>query len=261
MMERGSSRWAILAGLLAVTASLGGPYVWTSDPGNDASGGSAWEIYGMGYRFEDGNLDIAIKTNVPETARWGGTSYGSTWISPGDLYLNIGGSYAAGTGTSFGLGMTTHLNGDIDNDPNNNSLPWKYVYQGGLYKDAVFSTGTYEDYGNAGYYSGTPWDGDGSSHNNNYPALIADYSDGIGYQGDPVWNSVSGESYEYLLTASIDRGLLGLDEGDSFEVWWTTECGNDAVKVSGVAPAVPEPASLLLLSLGCAAVIRRRKTA
>lgn len=255
-------RWVMLAVLLGVTGAMAGPYTWVTDPSNDASGGAPYEIYGIGYRFEDGKIDIAIRTNFPEADVWGAVTGGAEWLSPGDLYINVNGSYAAGTGTAYGLGMTTHLDGDkTATDHSDDALPWKYVYKGGLYKDAVFATGTYEGYPNADLGTGTPWDGDGSNSNNNYPTLIADYYDGIGYQGDPVWNAVGGEDWEYVITASIDRTTLGLWEGDSFEVWWSYECGNDAAMAAGIAPAVPEPASLALLLIGCGTILRRRRLA
>lgn len=245
--------------LLASTAAIAGPYTWTTDSYSDHTGPSDYSLHGIGYRIENGQLDVIIRGNYPNAVLTGPDSYdNNASISPGDLYINVGGSHNQGTGSVFGLGFTNHA-GDMTADPNDNGLAWPSVATGYLYGGATFATGTNESYPYAGW-SGTPYDGgdDPYGHDNNLPALIAGYTQNLGYQGPVSWTSISGQPWDYEISASMSLAAMDLYD-TSFELWWTMECGNDAVKASGCAPPVPEPATLAFLGFGAAALFRRRR--
>ncbi len=244
--------------LLACSAAMAGP-VWTVDPYNDRTGPAGFEVYQLGYEFAGDNLNVTIRTNYPSGGLSGTDTYGTGLMSPGDLYINVGGSHNGGTGSVYGLGLTSH-SGDLTLDWWDNGLPWSSVTAGHLYSGATFATGTYEGYPNAGFWDGTPYDGgkDPYNHDNNLPALIAGYSSDLGYQGAVNWNQVNGQSWQYEITASVSLADLNLYD-QPFELWWTMECGNDAIKATGCAPPVPEPASLAFLGLGLVGLLRRRR--
>ncbi|MCC7495623.1 MAG: PEP-CTERM sorting domain-containing protein [Fimbriimonadaceae bacterium] len=257
-----SSLVAPLALLLMVGGAQAGPYTINNDSTSDRWGPAMYEVYGLDYRIENGYLDIKIRTSFPQAGDTGGSdSYGSGLLfSPGDLYINVGGSYTAKTGQNFGLGLTNHI-GDLTADPNDNALAWSQVNAGNLYSNATFVTGTAEDYDQAGL-SGSPYDGglDPYGHKNNLPTFIAAYGSNLGYQSAVNWTAVSGQPWAYEVTTSISLAALDL-YGKNFELWWAMECGNDAVKTTGYAPPVPEPATLACFALGLGVVLRRRRRA
>ncbi len=244
-------------------------WTYSYDPYNDATGGNTWEVYRIGYAFDDQWLYFNIWTGYPTPTGYpnsqptpmGLVTYGNTTLEPGDLYINVNGQHNTSTGTVYGLGLTDH-SGDMTNDPNDNIYAWLPVQQGHLYSNAIFATGTYEAYPNAGI-TGTPYDGglDPFGHGNNYPTFIAGYGTDLGPQTqngvtwvslgtrdvDPSTNRVNRTVYE--VNTAISLASLGLQGGGSFEFWWAPECGNDAAMVAGQIPT-PEPATLGLLTIG-----------
>lgn len=251
---------------------------WTYqyDSASDASGGSTYEVYRMGYAFDQGKLYVNILTGLPQT----GSNNGSMNIAPGDLFINVGGSLLDGytgsgvnakyaTGNVFGLALTNHA-GDMNNDMYNstyylanadNSYAWSAVTAGHLYSNAMFSTGTYEAYSGA---SGTADGGkDPFGGNNNAPAHIAQFGLDLGLQGAVTYNYVTNVAVNaagtvkknaYEINAVIGLDALGIKGGEKIDLWWSMECGNDFFHLDPViAPAVtgtPEPGTLVLLGLG-----------
>lgn len=268
-----------IAGLVVVNLLLftgtGWALTWTYsyDPYNDATGGNIWEAYRMGYASDDQYLYFNMWVGLPISGASAEVTYGTTWLEPGDLYINVGGEHNAGTGDVYGLALTTH-SGDMNNDPNDNSYPWSPVTQGHLYSDALFATGTYEGYPNAGP-TGTPYDGglDPFGHRNNYPTHIAGYGTDLGYQGPVTWTYLGYTDVDpsantknrpvYEVNARISLVDLGLQGGGTFELWWAAECGNDGAMIAGSVPT-PEPGTLGLLSMGFLSlggyVIRRKRS-
>ena len=269
----------ILASLIAVGASLFSvnsaqalTYTVGYDSPSDASGGNTWEIYSIGYASDGVNLYLSMNVGYQLSGiQNGGDSYsGSTPLSPGDIYINKNGSHNAGTGTVYGLAVTTH-SGDMTADPSDNALPWSPVVAGHLYSNAGFVTGTYEGYDGADQFS-EDGGNDPYGHANNIPTLIASYASDLGAQvlslsllnsGAAVQVNPNGTTRTNVwnIAATIALSSLGLSGSDTFEVWWSPECGNDTYSVRGT---VPEPASLgLLVSglLGASGVLRRKRQA
>lgn len=263
---------------LAVAPASAGVFSWTNDlfiP-SDATGGFTYEIFGMGWKIEAGNLELRVDTGFPRTGDTGGTSYGTTFINPGDLYLNLNGvrtgGGGAGGGTVYGLALTSHT-GWITNDPKESVLAWKPVLAGHLYKNARFASGSYEGY--EGAVNEVPLDAgvDQFGTANNYPTVIADYSAGLGLTPGLSYTKVlanaglAADNWLYpknhwRIAATIPLSVLNLDpfQSHTFEAWWSMECGNDGVKVNGTIPAtIPEPGTLALLGLGLGTLARRRR--
>lgn len=136
----------------------------------------------MGATFDAEYLYVELTTNYP--IRGVMSEYGLGLLSPGDLYINVGGSLLDQTGTLFGPGLTTHSGNMTENaDTADNIYAWNPVQQGHLYTDMTFATGTFES-----YIGSDEWFEDGGvdpfGRGNNIPTLIAQWRQDLGYQGD-----------------------------------------------------------------------------
>jgi hypothetical protein len=271
-------------------------WTYNYDAYNDASYWWGYEVYRMGYAFDDDYLHFNMLTGLPQEGR----EYGSAWINPGDLYINVGGSHLDGyvgsgydaeydSGNVFGLALTSHA-GDMNADltpthsayksgNSDDDYDWHAVTEGHLYSDVMFSTGIYEGYENTGYWNKSK-DPDGGTDpfggNNNAPSHIAEFGADLGFQSNVSWDSLGKVAVDeagtkkldaYEINAKISLDALGITGGETFELWWSMECGNDFGMISGTMPeqtvATPEPGTLLLLGiglLGVVSVIRKRRS-
>ncbi len=234
-------------------------WTYTADPSTDTAspaGTDAFMTYGMGTAISNGFLYVVVQTNFPEMGAMGNDSYVSmTHFSPGDLYLNVGGSFQTHTGQVYGLATTSH-----DNVVQQAYLgTWASVSAGSLYSNASFADGTYEQYQLA-RPTYAPDDGDGSRRVNSYPTLIMS---GNLVSGDVsgVWytNSDTGDAWDYEIYYKISLSALGLDAGETVQAFWVMECGNDGAQAFATNKAVPEPSTIALLTAGVAALAARRR--
>ena len=234
----------------------------TNDVLGDNAGGSAYEVYGVGHAVSSNFLYVVVQTNFNASTGYTGTdSYASNiQMDPGDLYINVGGTFQSGTGTVFGVATTSHAN----NSPQAYVNWGNPVQQGALYSydssasAPMFADGTYERYENNFLgHLGTPPDGDGSLTVNSYPTMIR--------YGLQVAGDVSGyyfrpnttDSWMYDLFYKIDLTALSYS-GQDIQLFWTMECGNDGAQhvASG---DIPEPTTVALLLSGVAAIASRRR--
>ncbi|MBN2355301.1 PEP-CTERM sorting domain-containing protein [candidate division KSB1 bacterium] len=157
---------------------------FSHDSTDDASGGYGYEAFRLATTFDAEYMFVELITDFPIR---GLMSDYQGWLSPGDLYVNVGGSFIQKTGTTYGLALTSH-SGDMNEyyDPYDYVYDWDSVQQGYLYKDVIFSTGTFEE-----YLGSDQWFEDGGldpfGRGNNIPVHIAQYGQDLGYQGPISW--------------------------------------------------------------------------
>ncbi len=233
-------------------------WTYTQDSTTDTAGSNVFKTFGTGYAISGGFLYVVVQTNFPESGSMGNDSYtSSTHISPGDLYLNVGGTFQSGGGTAYGIATTSHANVVQQAYA---GQTWTSVTAGRLYKDAVFATGTYEQYQQA-YPNANPGDGDGNNKVNSYPTLIK--------SGNLVAGDVSGVRYrangasdpwDWDIFYKVSLSALGLTGGEVLQSFWVMECGNDGVQQMINNPAVPEPTTVALLAAGISAFAVRRRS-
>lgn len=226
------------------------------DSTTDTSGPNAFKTFGMGHAIANGFLYVVVQTNFPEAGSTGSDSYTSmTHFSPGDLYLNVGGTFQGGGGSVYGVATTSH--GNVVQQAY--SGVWTNVSAGRLYSSATFADGTFEQYQH-NFPSATPDDGDGNNKKNSYPTLIR--------SGSLVGGDVSGVRYrangasdpwDWDIFYKISLSALGLVGGESLQAFWVMECGNDGVQDVFRNPVVPEPATVALMGAGIAALAARRR--
>ena len=186
--------FSIISVFVLAGSSIALAWTYSYDSYGDASGGNGYEVYGMGYAFDDDYLYFNMLTgfNV-DRSNLGGID---TRVQAGDLYINVGGKHNLGTGSVFGLALTSHT-GDMNKDMSDynstyraggnadNGYDWVAVTAGHLYSNATFATGVYEGYAGANELSE---DGgkDPFGYENNIPTHIAEFGADLGWQGMSV---------------------------------------------------------------------------
>lgn len=237
---------------------------WTFQPDllTDHSGGKGFSVYGMSCTVENGYLYVAVHTNFPQGGLTGADSYESNNLfNPGDLYINVGGTFQGGGGSAYGVATTNH-----ENNVTQAYGSWgNPVTAGSLYQplgggSPFFASGTWETYEG---YIGTvdPADGDGSVAVNSYPTMIR--------YGVLVAGDVSGLSYlanttdpwAYDIIYKIDVSAIGYDPTQDIQLFWAMECGNDGVQIIKQGEMIPEPNSFLILTTAgiIAATVQRKR--
>jgi len=235
----------------------------TNDPLNDRAGGAVFEVYGVGGAVANGFLYAVVRTNFPEAGVFGNDSYtGSTHFSPGDLYLNVGGTFQGGGGNPYGIATTSH--GNVVTQA---YATWgSPVSQGRLYNPSgggpFFADGTFENYQNT-TPTFNPDDGDGNNGLNSYPTLIRFGSQVGGDVSGVRYQAVGAQPWDFEIYYKVSLASLGIDQtGGNVQLFWAMECGNDGGQHFTKVPAIPEPTTVALIAAGVTAFAahKRRNT-
>ena len=265
-------------GMGAPDASL--LYRDSSPSGN--SYGWPCEIDGMSVSYNDatGVFDFVIGTNFGDVRNnstvWRDSYRTGTMaqFAAGDLYIKLNQGSAS---TVYGLSLASHTSWS------NSAMDYMYgkhmvVTPGTLYGDVLFATGSFEAYvqeRNYPAYPVLPVMTDAQSLPELAPEPVSkmvydktanplNYYPTLLLEGTAV-ASHAPASYDSLnkqWTGSFSLPDFNFLDGDTVDIWWAMQCGNDAARVTTTgANPVPAPSSLLLLCVGsiCTAGFARRR--
>lgn len=242
-----------------------------------------FETWEVGSRIIQGRLEFSILMDLPPTGAYADDSYvDNALLSPGDLWITVGTPDPFADGyPRHAIALTNRNDQDHPNDYDGSyggnvvrqKYPgevWPTVTQGRLYKDAEFSTGTFETYqqsmNSSGYWY-TPDDRDGDDTTNSYMSLIKDFGEEVTGHSDATWTL---EPYWYWdedlddwalqdswrITGYVDLDEIDLTPPMPYSLFVAPECGNDG---AGHSSPVPEPSALLPVLLGLIVATRRRQ--
>ena len=241
-----------------------------SSPSGNAYGWPC-EIDGMSVSFNDATnvFDFVVRTNfgaVRDTSTTWRDSYRTGKMADfaaGDLYINVN---RGGASSVYGLSLQQHTSWA------NSEMDYMYgkhlnVAAGTLYGDVLFATGSFEAYSQECSYPGYPVL-PGMTDARNLPDLAAEPTSKMVYDlnADPLnyypTLLLEGTALASFTPAAYDTvnkqwtGSFSLPDfqyldGDTVDIWWAMQCGNDAARVTTTgANPVPVPSSLLLLCIG-----------
>lgn len=252
------------AGTITDSELAGLSWTITNDVLQDAAGGDPYEVYGMGTAISGNSLYVVVRTNfdvVNGTDNEWDSYSANVHFDPGDLYVNVGGTFQSGTGTEYGVATTTH--GNLSPQAYN---AWgSPVTAGNLYTadtasgSPMFADGTYERY-EYNYLGATasPPDGDGDLRTNSYPTFIrygAEYGSDV---AAVLVESNSTDPWLYDLYYRIDLSALN-PWNQTVQLFWTMECGNDGVQTFVPFGEIPEPTTVALLLSGAGVLAAKRR--
>ncbi|MCA9433211.1 MAG: PEP-CTERM sorting domain-containing protein [Candidatus Omnitrophica bacterium] len=223
-------------------------YHWCPDALGDQAGGSAYEVFGIGWAVVGDWAYVCVETNFPEGGLDGRATPGGPTVHfyPGDLYVHVNGTFQnPGTGTVYAVG-------GLNNGPSQAGV----AYQG-----ATFDTGLFE-----GYPTGTPSDGNDGDGQNDYPTIVNgwdDLNENFGAYHHEAGPTPHGGSHAYYFafnhTVFVDESNgQTLGTGASLQITWAMTCGNDLAEYI-VEPEIPEPTTVALVGAGVAALASRRR--
>jgi hypothetical protein len=149
---------------------------------NHALGGSSYQVYGLEAGVNGTRVDFRVLTNF------------AAETNGGDLYINVGGRWQEGTGTTHGIAVDA-------NTPYRDSLE-----PGDLYTDARFRTGVVVG---------------------NRPTFITGWSGRVSGRSSAIVSSRAGLPTTYVIEGSFDTSDLPGYHGQSIQLAWSPYCGND----------------------------------
>lgn len=190
-----------------------------SAPLGPGVGGQLFDAEAMYYKQENNFIYLAIVTGLPQS----GAQSNGLWY-PGDIAIDFGGDGI------YEYGIKTRA-----------------AEQGKFYKNLTAGDWYPGYWGSASSPTGIQ-NGSGT-----YVDTIS-----FAYNNDYYWDENSTDyNRHYVMEMAIPESYFGLDWMNGGRIHWTQMCGNDAIDLD--VPAVPEPASLALVGLGLAGLLRFRR--
>jgi hypothetical protein len=152
------------------------------DQAGDAIGGAGFEVFGAEIGRNGDQFQFRVRTNY-------------TGPDPGDIYLNLGGSFQSGGGQVLGLAMQTR-----------NTDSGQRVSTGRLYRGATFEGGTVV----------------GAN-----PAFINTFATEVAGQSSVSFVPVVNQNWRAEISGTFTRASLGLTSPATLQLASTMYCGND----------------------------------
>ncbi|MFO0888264.1 MAG: SdrD B-like domain-containing protein [Isosphaeraceae bacterium] len=181
--------WARLDGSSAPAYSVPAPVRVFAEayPGEDSGGtpvgGDAYEVFGVDLAREGDTFFYRVRTNY------------NPLTNGGDVYVNVGGSFAGGGGRLAGIAVR-----------NRTTETGQPIVAGQLYSAAAFRGGTIRA---------------------DHPIFVRSYGSAIGGAAMAVATTTPGQPWGYEINGQVSATALGAGPDDSVEIGWGMYCGND----------------------------------
>ena len=162
------------------------------DERSDATGGRSYEVFGVDLGISQGVVNFRVRTNYSPTS------------NGGEIYINVGGNRANGTGKTVAMGVRNRTN-----------ETGQSIQPGAIYQGSKFQGGTVHK---------------------DVPVFAESYTSQSATKATLSVTSTPDRTWQYEINGSTTLEALGAKPGDPLEVGWGMYCGNDFSSTDNETP-------------------------